>query len=133
MNRYFLLRGVLIVVLCGALAAPATGQSGGKIVSNGKIAGVIIGVVAAIVVVAVVAFHYSRKRTVTGCVGKGENGMTITDEKDRQLYSLSGHTAGLNPGERVRIQGKKAHQKGADKTTTWEANAVARDFGVCQP
>ena len=133
MNWYFLWRGVLIVVLCGALAAPATAQSGGKIVSNGKIAGVIVGVVAAILVVAVVAFHYSRKRTVTGCVGKGEHGLTITDEKDKQLYSLSGHAAGINPGDRMRIRGKKVHGKGVDKITAWEANGVAKDFGVCKP
>ena len=133
MNQKCLWRGVLIVVLCAALATPARAQSGGKIVSNGTIAGVIVGIVAAVVVVAIVAIHYSRKRTITGCVSSGGSGLTITDEKDKQPYALSGNTAGIKPGDRMRVQGKKVESKGANKTLVWEAKAVSRDFGVCQP
>ena len=57
--------------------------------------------------------------------------MTITDEKDKQIYALSGDTAGIKPGNRMKLQGKKV--KAADKTVVWEAKAVTKDFGVCQP
>ena len=73
-------------------------QEGGKIVSNGTIAGVIVGVVAAIVIVAYVVIHESsKKRSITGCVTPAENGMSVTDEKDKRSYALSGDTADIKP------------------------------------
>ena len=42
-----------------------------------------------------------KKRTITGCVTSGQNGMTVTDEKDKQVYALSGDTTGIKPGDRV--------------------------------
>jgi len=134
MTQESLWRGVLIVVLCAALATPAGAQTGGgKIVSNGTITGVIVGVAAAAAVVIILAVHYSKKRAITGCVASAGSGMTITDEKDKQIYSLSGDTQGIKSGDRMKLQGKKAKSKGGDKTLVWEAKAVSKDFGVCQP
>jgi hypothetical protein len=127
------LRGVVIVVLCAALATPARAQTGGKIVSNGTIAGVIVGVAAAVAVVIILTVHYSKKRALTGCVNSAGSGMTVTDEKDKQIYTLSGNTAGIKPGDRMKLQGKKVKSKGDEKTRVWEAKAVTKDFGVCQP
>jgi hypothetical protein len=134
MSQKYLWRGILIVVLSVALATPARAQSGGKIgPSNGTIVGAIVGVAAALVVVAVVAIHYSRKRAITGCVNSAGSGMTVTDEKDKQIYTLSGNTTSIKPGDRMKLQGKKVKSKGADKTLVWETKAVTKDFGVCQP
>ena len=134
MPQKYLWRGILIVVLSVALATPARSQSGGKIgPSNGTIVGAIVGVAAALVVVAVVAIHYSRKRAITGCVNSAGSGMTVTDEKDKQIYTLSGNTTSIKPGDRMKLQGKKVKSKDADKTLVWEAKAVTKDFGVCQP
>ena len=127
------LSAVLIIALSLALCVPGEAQNSSKIVSNGTIAGVIVGVVAGVAVVAIVAIHYSKKRTITGCINSGANGMTVTDEKDKQIYALSGNTTGIKPGDRMKLQGKKVKSKGADKTIVWEAKAVAKDFGVCQP
>ncbi len=91
------------------------------------------GVAAFVVVVTVVAVHYSKKPSVTGCVTSGANGMNITDEKDKQVYSLSGNTADIKPGDRMKLHGRKLKSKGADKTLVWEAKEVTKDFGVCQP
>jgi hypothetical protein len=134
MSQNYLWRGFLIVVLSVALATPARAQSGGKIgPSNGTIVGAIVGVAAAVAVVIVVAIHYSKKRTITGCVNSTGSGMTVTDEKDKQIYTLSGNTTSIKPGDRMKLQGKKVKSKGADKTLVWEAKAVTKDFGVCQP
>jgi hypothetical protein len=125
-------RGVLIVVLCVALATPATAST--NLQSNAR--NIIIGVVAAaagVVVIAVLVIHYSKKQTITGCVNSAGSGMTVTDEKDKQTYTLSGNTTGIKSGDRMKLQGKKAKSKGADKTPVWEAKAVTKDFGVCQP
>ena len=135
MTQNCLWRGFLIVVLSVVLAKPADAQSGGeKIVSTGTIVAVIVGVAAAVVVVAVVVVHgSSKKRTITGCVNSKENGMSVTDEKDKRIYALSGNTADIKPGDRVTLQGKKIKPKGTDKTLLWEAKRVAKDFGTCQP
>ena len=135
MTQSCLWRGLLIVVLSVVLAQPAGAQSGGgKIVSTGTIVAAIVGVAAAVVVVAVVVIHQvSKKRTITGCVNSKENGMSLRNEKDKRIYALSGNTAGIKPGDRMTLQGKKAKPKGTDETLVWEAKRVAQDFGTCQP
>jgi len=124
--------GVLIIALSVALATPARAKS---LQTTGEeaVAAVAAVVAAFVVVVTVVAVHYSKKRSVTGCVTSGANGMSITDEKDKQVYSLSGNTADIKPGDRMKLHGKKLKSKGADKTLVWEAKEVTKDFGVCQP
>jgi hypothetical protein len=123
--------GVLIVVLAVVLAKPAEASG---YPNAGAIVGGIAAVAAAVVIVAVVIIHKSTaKRTITGCINAGENGMSVTDEKDKQSYSLAGNTTGIKPGDRMTLQGKKIKTKSAAKTLVWETKRVTKDFGVCQP
>jgi hypothetical protein len=130
-------RGVLIVALSGALSTSPEAQTtdpfqGWKFPSyKGEIVGAIVGVVAAVVIVTVVVKH--KKRTITGCVNSGENGMSVTDDKDKRLYALSGDTAGIKLGDRMTLQVKKIKPKDAGKTLVWETKKIDKDFGVCQP
>ena len=126
--------GVLIVALGVTLSTSAEAQTGGgKIVSNGTIAGVIVGVLAAVVVVAYVVIHESsKKRSITGCVIPGASGMSVTDEKDKRSYALSGNTGDIKPGDRVTVQGKKIKPKDAGKPVVWETKTISKDFGSCQ-
>ena len=125
-------RGVLILALCVALAAPARANTSLKTAATEIVIGVVAAAAAATILI-VVLIHQSKKAAVTGCVNSGENGMTITDEKDRHVYALSGNTTDIKPGERIKLQGKKGKSKGTDKTLVWEAEAVTRHFGVCKP
>ena len=130
MTRKFLWRGALIFVLCGALAAPARANTSLKTAA----AEIVIGIVAAAAVatvLVVVLVHKSRKTAVTGCVSSTENGMTIADEKDRRIYTLSGNTNGIKPGDRVKLTGNKGKAGRPDKTLVWEAKGLTKDFGVC--
>src|SRR6202021_4083120 len=122
--------GVLIIALSFVLCIPTEAQNSGKIVSNGTIAGVIVGVVAGVAVIAIVAIPYSKKRTITGGVNSGGNGMTVTDEKNKQIYALSGATTGIKPGDRMRLQGKKEKSTGPDTPLEWEPRRGPRDLGV---
>ena len=93
MKQKFLWHGVLIVALCVALAAPAQAQQNSLPNSLDNMArNIVIGIVAvsvALVVITVVVVHESKKkRTVTGCVTSGANGMSVTDEKDKRIYAL---------------------------------------------
>jgi len=131
MTSNHLWRGIAIVALSVVLVTPARAD---KLQTEGE--EIVIGIVAvaaALVVATVLIIHYSKKRTITGCVSSGENAMTLTDEKDKQTYALSGNTAGIKPGDRMRLQGKKVKPKDPDKTPVWEIREVKRDFGLCQP
>jgi hypothetical protein len=97
---------------------------------------IIIGVVAAVavvvVVVAVLVHQSSKKKTVTGCVVAAQNGMSVTDEKDKRVYTLSGDTTGVKPGERMALHGKTIKPNGGNPLT-WATTGVAKDLGACQP
>ena len=128
----------LSIVLCvpaKAQSSPGIGFPSGPIgcACAGEIIGGAIGVVAGIAVITIVAIHYSKKRTITGCVVPRGSRMTVTDEKNQQTYDLFGNTAGVAPGERMKLEGKKVKSGGPDKTLAWKAKKVAKDYGACHP
>ena len=124
--------GILIIALVFALSTPARADNLSTLGEH-----ILIGIVAVAAAVGVVAtvliLHYSKKRAITGCVNSGTDGMTITDEKDKQIYALSGNTTSIKPGDRMKLRGRKVKAMGPDKTPIWEAKQVAKDFGVCRP
>jgi hypothetical protein len=121
---------VLIAVLSVALAAPARAESlqtAGRQVE----VGIIVAPVAVAVVVTLLILHYKHKRgAITGCVTSGAIGMSVTDEKDKRIYAVSGDPVGVKPGERMTLEGKR---KQSGKTLVFEAHSVTKDFGACQP
>jgi len=131
-TQKFLWRGALIVALCMILAIPTQADQLGDDARNAVIG--IVAVAVALVVITVVIVHESRKkRTVTGCVTSGANGMSVTDEKDKRIYALSGNTADIKPGDRFTLHGKKVNPKGASAPLTWQVNTETKDLGACQP
>jgi hypothetical protein len=125
-------RGVLTVVLCMALAAPARANTSLKTAATEIVIG-IVAATAAVTVLIVVLIHKSKNKEITGCVSSAENGLTITDENDRQIYVLSGDTMRIKPGNRMKLQGKKMKPKGDKKMLIWETRGVAKSLGGCQP
>lgn len=127
------LSAFLIIALSFVLCMPAEAQEFGGLPGppKGAIVGAIVGVVAGVAVVIIVAIHYSKKRTITGCVKPAQNGMTVNDEKDKLEYSLSGDTAGVKPGERMTLQGKRIKPNAASPLG-WEITKIRTDYGVCQ-
>jgi hypothetical protein len=125
-------RAVLIVVISLALPAPARPNSLDNAGRN-----IVIGIVAvtaavAVVITVVIMREPKKDKSITGCVKSAENGMTITDEKDEKVYTLSGNTVGVRPGDRMKLKGKKAKSKG-DPALVWVATSVTQDMGACQP
>ncbi len=119
--------GVLCLVLSTAAAADQLQSDADHVLAAA------IAVVAVVVVVTVVLIHQaSSNRTITGCVLTAQNGLAVTGEKDKRVYTLSGDTAGVKPGERMTLHLKKIKTKGST-TLTWETKKVTKDFGVCQP
>jgi hypothetical protein len=124
--------GILIVVLIVGLAKPARADKLTAGVAGIIVAIVVVGVALAFVVPATI-IHYTKKRTITGCVSLGANGMSVTDERDKQIYTLSGETTAIRPGDRMKLRGRKVRSTGPDKARLWEAKEVLKNFGVCQP
>jgi hypothetical protein len=122
--------GVLIVALSVLPIMPAQADTL-KTDENHIVIG-IVAVVAAIAVVTIVLIYHSKKHEITGCVSSGQNGMVLTDEKDGQVYTLSGYKTGVKPGERMRLHGKKLKPISADQTLIWQATDD-KDFGTCRP
>jgi hypothetical protein len=140
-------RGILILVLSVALAAPApadkprlalrphllNSNSGGGFQKLGDeiVIGIVVAAVAIGVLTTVLILHYkSRQIAITGCVNPGANGLSVTDDKDKRNYALSGDTAGVKPGDRMTLKGKPKH---TGKTFVLESPKIVKDFGICQP
>jgi len=132
------LSGILIVALSFGLCMPALAQNpqigpGGKpIISHTQVAGIFAAVAGVAVLSTILIIHYSKKRSITGCVKTGKDGMTVTDEGNNRIYVLSGNTVGLTPGDRMKLHGRKAKSNGSDKTLVWDTEKVTKDYGVCK-
>jgi len=131
MTQKSLWPGVLIAALSVAFATPARAN---QLQTNSDeiVAGIVV-VSAGIAVVATVLVLHHRKpksRTITGCVDSGANGMSVTNEKDKWNYALSGNTVGVKQGDRMTLEGKA---NGTANTLVFEVQKVTRDFGACQP
>lgn len=124
-------RAVLIIVLSVAVAAPARAES---IATAGKQieVGIVVVAVAVGVLVTFLIVHYAHKnRAITGCVTAGANTATsVTDEKDKRTYVISGDPVGVKPGDRMTLGGKRKQSGG---TLVFEAHSVTKDFGACSP
>jgi hypothetical protein len=119
----------MIVVLCLALPPPTRAESL-QTVEDQVVAGIVVASVAVGVLVTVLVLHYRHKRSsITGCVNSGSNGVRfIVDEKDKRMYTLSSGALGIQPGDRMTLQGKR-EQSG--KALVFQAQTVTKDFGVC--
>jgi hypothetical protein len=59
--------------------------------------------------------------------------MSMTDEKDKRIYALTGNTADIKTGDRFTLHGKKVNPKGASAPLAWQVNKETKDLGACQP
>ncbi len=95
-------------------------------------AGIVVVAVGVGVLVTFLVIHYRHKSSsITGCVISGPNGTSLTDENDKRTYTLSGNTAAVKPGERIRLEGKE--QKEKNRTFIFEIQRVGKVFGACGP
>jgi hypothetical protein len=105
--------------------AESISTAGNQITAGIIVAGVAVGVLVTFLVI-----HYRHKSSsITGCVISGPNGTSLTDENDKRTYALSGNTAAVKPGERIRLEG----QKDRSGTLSFDVQRVGKVFGACRP
>lgn len=119
----------LAIVLLLAITIPAPAQAkidlGHIGPSNAEIVGAAVGLAAVTGVVLYLTLH---KTTITGCLRSVEGTNILTNEADNLTYQLVDGPR-LNPGERVKIQGKKKKDKTGN--FSFRVKKLKRDFGRC--
>jgi hypothetical protein len=121
-----LLKLVLIAILSIALARPVKAETFNSL-GDQIIAGIVVVSAAVVVGVVLIVLHEKHKtRAITGCVTSGAGGMSVTDDKDKQVYALSGDPVGVKPGDRMTLEGRR-------RGNIFEARSVMKDLGVCHP
>ena len=120
-------RSILVAVICLALATPGHAETitaaRDQLVTGIAVAG------AAIVVLVVILVHRSHnKAVITGCLSATAGGVSLTDEKDKRVYGLSGNPPGAKLGERMTLEGKRTN---VNRMPVFEARGVIKDFGPC--
>ena len=131
MSYTFPCRALVVAILLAGLAASMRAES---IATAGKqiTAGIVVVAVGVGVLVTFLVIHHRHKgRSITGCVISGPSGTSLTDENDKRTYALSGETAAVTPGERIRLEGQG--QKDKNGTFIFEVQRVGKVFGACRP
>lgn len=119
----------LVVGCCGPNDPNCRNVSIGP--SGAEVAGVAIGVGAAVTAVVAVEVHHAH-HTLKGCVADGPAGMQLQTQGGARSYLLSGNTADIKAGERVRLHGTRVKQKGSTTGPTFFVERENKDFGPCK-
>jgi hypothetical protein len=125
-------RGVLVGLLGVALATPARAQKpiiGYK--GSDNTAAVSAAAAGAAGIVAIITVVLTHKKRITGCVNALYEGMSITDEHDKQTYELIGSTTEFKAGERVCLQVKRIKSKDNAIAPMWRVEKLIKDYGSC--
>jgi hypothetical protein len=74
-------------------------------------------------------FHHDH--SITGCAVTAPNAFQLQSQGDGETYDLVGKLAGIKPGDRVRIVGRKL-KKTADAPRQFLVERVLQRFGSCR-
>jgi len=119
----------LALILIAPREAEATEPIGGVTHSDAVWIGVAVGAIGAGIGIGIYyAIHHSH--SLTGCAASGANGLELQSKGDGQTYALAGAVAGIKPGERIRVSGKRV------KNTTgpnqqFLVEQLSKDYGAC--
>jgi len=123
-------RRVLALLLCAVILpvnVPAKADSLQTAADEIIIAAIAVG--AAIGIGVFYAIHHTP--SLKGCAVAGPDGLELKNEGDQKTYLLTGDTAGVKAGERVRVAGKKKAGKGATGDTTFLVEKLKKNYGAC--
>ena len=119
-----------LLLAATATAQPQSGTIGGVTGGDAVAIGVAIAVIGAGIGFGVFyAVHHGH--SLDGCAVSGANGLELQNRGDQQTYALVGDTAGIKPGERVRISGKK-EKKSRGAHPQFLVEKLNKDFGGCK-
>jgi hypothetical protein len=119
-------------VICALLLVTATRPAAASIPTQSDIVwiGIAIGAIGAGIGIGIYyAVHHNH--SLTGCVASGAGGLQLESHGDQPAYFLVGDVAGIKPGERVHVSGKKA--KAANGAIPqFIVEKLGKDYGACK-
>lgn len=131
--RHFSAFFLLSVLLALAAVQPAEAQNTFNLdsigVTKGQAVGIFVGAGAIVAVAGVGIYFLARAPRVTGCLVSGNGGLDLQGSAPDQLFHLSGRTAGLAAGQRVKVVGKKTKEGPGQRT--FVVKSVAKNYGPC--
>jgi preprotein translocase subunit Sss1 len=120
------------VAICALLLTAAAKPAKAEFITSGQVAwiGVAIGAIGAGIGIGIY-YAVRHNRSLTGCAVSGASGLQLQNAGDQQSYALIGDVAGIKPGDRVRVSGKKEKGKpGASRQFLVEK--LGKDYGACK-
>ena len=114
----------------GGYTAPPGGYSSGKAIGIGvgAAAGAAVGIA-----LLVRHHHHAADKTqtyVTGCTQSIQDGISLTNEKDNQTYSIVSNDKSLKAGERMTLKGSVVPANGS-ANPSFQVQSLVKDFGTC--
>jgi hypothetical protein len=124
------------VALCALLTTatvPATAQVRGNIgLSTSDVVWIGVGVAAIGAGIGIGVFYAVRHgHSLNGCAVSGASGLELQNRGDQRTYALLGEVAGIKPGDRVRVSGKK-EKKNPGSPQRFLVEKISRDYGACK-
>jgi hypothetical protein len=114
----------------GGYTAPPGGYSSGKAIGIGvgAAAGAAVGIA-----LLVRHHHHAADKTqtyVTGCAQSVQGGISLTNEKDNQTYSIVSGNNSIKAGERMTVKGVVVATDGSGNPK-FQIQALIKDYGAC--
>ncbi len=128
-GRRNLLAVIAVCVLLVTTSDTAKAQIG---VTNTQARWIVVGIAAigaGIGIGIFYAFHHGH--SLDGCALSGPNGFELQNRGDQQTYALIGEVAGVKPGDRVRVSGKKDKKKSGGPQQ-FLVEKLTKDYGACK-
>src|SRR6266566_2168210 len=128
----------------GTAGSGGTGASGGYTppsggYGSGKAIGIGVGAAAgAAVGIALLVRHHHHgagktQTYVTGCTQSIQDGISLTNEKDNQTYSIMSASKSLKAGERMTLKGVVVATTDGSGNPTFQIQGLIKDYGACGP
>jgi hypothetical protein len=128
-HRRILAKAVICALLLMTVTRPANANS---IPTKSDVVwiGIAIGAIGAGIGIGIYyAVHHGH--SLKGCAISTSDGLQLQNEGDKQTYALVGEVAGIHPGERIRVSGKKA-KAAAGATPQFIVEKIGKDYGACK-
>ena len=114
----------------GGYTAPPGGYSSGKAIGIGvgAAAGAAVGIA-----LLVRHHHHAADKTqtyVTGCTQSVQDGISLTNEKDNQTYSIMSSSNSIKAGERLTLKGLVVATDGSGNPK-FQIQGLIKDYGAC--
>ncbi len=132
-------RMILANVAACALLATTAAAARAQIVAEGpcigacksEIVGILVGLgVGGAAIGAGVYYAVHHNHSLDGCAVSGPSGLELLNRGDRKTYSLLVATAGIEPGHRIRVSGKK-EKKDSGAPQDFLVEKLKKDYGPC--